>query len=367
MIQFVDPTNVQPYLKMALTGPAGSGKTYTALKISQTLSPSGKIAVLDTEGQSASKYRKEFSYKVAPLDEYHPNNFIDAIDAAEKAGFEVLIIDSLSHEWFGQSGALDLADRATLKSKSGNSYFAWRDVTPLHRQLLEKILQSKIHVIATMRTKTAYVVEDRGGKQAPKEVGLEPIQRDGVKYEFDVVGELDLDNTMVIRKSRCRALRETNDGVFPKPGAEVAKILIAWLSDLTSDIEGYTEQTQSPAAKTEAPKKTRTAPPQPKADQEHTPKTPQPPAPAPTAASRETCSPEILKILDAIPRFMKQRQAESVEDATEYAHLLICKHLNLGSVYEATDQNALRSVLRGKVIPELEEKGYLKKEEKDAA
>ena len=213
-------------LRLALDGPSGSGKTYSALAIAAGLG--GKVAVIDTERGSASKYADLFDFDVLELDSFHPDRYIAAIGEAAKAGYSVVIIDSLSHAWMGKDGALELVDREAQRSQSKNTYVAWREVTPIQNRLIDTILQAPLHVIATMRSKTAYVVEaDAKGKQAPRKVGLEPIQRDGVEYEFDVVGRMDLENALIIQKSRCSAL---TNGIFPKPGKDVADILLGWLS-----------------------------------------------------------------------------------------------------------------------------------------
>ncbi len=222
--------------RIALDGPAGSGKSYTALRFAHALAgPSGRVAVIDTEHRSASKYTGEspdgipFTFDVCELEHYAPSTYTNVIREAGKAGYDVLVIDSLSHAWDGVGGALDQVDRKAASSRSGNSFAAWRDVTPMHREMVEAILACPAHVIVTMRSKMGYEMEtDDKGKVKPVKVGLKPIQREGVEYEFDVVGDLDLDHMIVISKSRCSAL----DGARSvKPGAPFIRPLIAWLSD----------------------------------------------------------------------------------------------------------------------------------------
>jgi len=228
MATFRKATKHQAKLRMALIGPSGSGKTYTALKIATQLGD--RVAVIDTERGSASKYADKFEFDVLELDSFHPQQYIDGIKAAEAEGYDVLIIDSLSHAWMGKDGALELVDRAARRMQSQNTFAAWRDVTPLHNALVDAMLQSRLHLIVTMRAKTEYVVErdEKTGKSVPRKVGLAPIQRDGLEYEFDVVADMDLDNTLIVSKSRCEAL---SGAVIPKPGEEVADILKAWLTD----------------------------------------------------------------------------------------------------------------------------------------
>lgn len=226
-VTFHPATKRTARLRMALIGPSGSGKTYTALKLATALVPQGRIAVLDTEHGSASKYADLFQFDVVELDDFAPENYIAIILAAQRAGYDTLVIDSLSHEWVGKGGALELVDRISAKFK-GNSFAAWGEVTPRHNALVEAILASNLHIITTMRSKMEYVIETRDGKATPRKVGMAPVQRDGIEYEHDIVGEMDSENTLVITKTRCPALTGT---VWSKPGDELAAILRGWLSD----------------------------------------------------------------------------------------------------------------------------------------
>lgn len=228
---FAPATKAQARLRLGLIGIAGSGKTYSALRIAKGLG--GRIALIDSENGSASKYAgNPVAFDVATLaGDFSPQRYIDAIKGAGKAGYDVLIIDSLSHAWSGTGGALELVDRAQKRNQGGNSFTAWRDITPLHNALIDAILQSPCHVIATMRAKTEYIMEaNERGKMVPKKIGTKPIQRDGMEYEFDVVGDLTQDHDLLITKTRCPAL---DGGVMPCPGEEVAAILKQWLTDGT--------------------------------------------------------------------------------------------------------------------------------------
>jgi len=224
-------------LRFALIGPSGSGKTYTALAIAAGLGQ--RVAVIDTEHGSASKYADLFGFDVLELSSYSPERYVEALKAAAAAGYEVVVIDSLSHAWMGKDGALELVDRAAARSKSGNSFGAWREVTPQHNAMVEAIITSPCHVICTMRSKTEYVQDrDERGKTVIRKVGLQPVQRDGMEYEFDIVGDIDHDHKLVITKSRIPAL---SDAVIPKPGGELASQLREWL-------EAGTEQAQPASA-----------------------------------------------------------------------------------------------------------------------
>lgn len=228
-MEFTKATKKRARLRMALIGPPGSGKTYTALTVGTNLVPDGKVALIDTERGSASKYADRFDFQVLELDSFSPKTYVEAIKLADKHGFDVLIIDSLSHAWVGNEGALAQVDNIARRSKSGSSFNAWRDVTPQHNTMVDTILRSGAHVITTMRTKTEYVLEknDRTGKTAPKKVGLAPVQRDGLEYEFDVVGDIDNCN-LTVTKTRCS---ELTDAFIEKPGVQLAETLRTWLTD----------------------------------------------------------------------------------------------------------------------------------------
>ena len=219
-VQFKRATRLAAKARIALAGPAGSGKTYTALRIATALSD--KVALIDTEHGSASKYA-EFGFDVLELDDFHPDNYIKAIKAAQEAGYEVLVIDSASHEWMGKGGCLELKEFYARK-RGGNDWAAWADITPLHNKFIEAIHASGMHIIATFRSKMDYMqTEDK----KIKKVGMAPITREGGEYEFDVVGELDLDHNMFVTKSRCT---ELSDKVFQKPGKDFAQMVLAWLN-----------------------------------------------------------------------------------------------------------------------------------------
>lgn len=227
---FQKATKKQAKGRMAIDGPSGSGKTFTALRVAKALAPTGKIAVIDTERGSASKYADLFSFDVCEIvDDFHPQHYIAAMKEAEAAGYEVIVIDSLSHAWEGAGGVLDLTDKAAARSKAGNSYTAWRETTPIHNSLINAMLQSRCHVIVTMRSKTEYVLqEDDRGKKVPKKVGMAPVQRAGMEYEFDVVVDMDLEHRGIVAKTRCYKLK---DAVFSEPGEnDLGKVFAEWLN-----------------------------------------------------------------------------------------------------------------------------------------
>ena len=220
-------TKKQVKARIAIAGPSGSGKTYTGLVAATALANGRQIAVIDTERGSASLYSDYFDFDVLELEPpFSPQVYKQAIKAAEDAGYGVIIIDSLSHAWEGEGGALDLADEATARQRTPNSYTAWREVTPLHREMVDAILQSKAHVVATMRSKTEYAIENTDGKTNIRKVGMAPIQRAGMEYEFTVVGDMDLDHKIVISKSRFAPLQ---DKVATKPTTDFFMPFVEWL------------------------------------------------------------------------------------------------------------------------------------------
>lgn len=253
---FQKATKRSARLRMALIGVAGAGKTYTALSVAQHLGK--KIAVIDTERGSASKYSDMFEFDVLEIDSYGPKTYIEAMEAAEEAGYEVLIIDSLSHAWAGKDGALEQVDKVAKRSQSNNNFGAWRDVSPQHNAMVDAIISSRMHVIATMRAKTEYVQEKdpKTGRTSVRKVGMAPIQRDGLEYEFDVVANLDSENNFVVGKTRCPAL---SGAVFNKAGKDVASRLKAWLTDGAPS----PETAPTPAPKAAAPQKFEKSEPQP--------------------------------------------------------------------------------------------------------
>lgn len=212
------------YVKIALCGVSGSGKTYSALLMAQGLGE--KIAMIDTENGSGELYSDLCEYDVAQLvPPFSPNKFISAIKEAEDAGYGVLIIDSLSHAWSGQGGILEMIDKKTAASRTGNSFVAWRDVTPEHNKLVDDILQCQMHVIVTMRSKTAYEMQnDEKGKKTPVKVGLAPIQREGMEYEFTLVFNIEREkHYALVSKDRTGLFKDTIDVITPATGELIQK------------------------------------------------------------------------------------------------------------------------------------------------
>lgn len=179
------------YLKILLAGASGSGKSYSALKLATGIANKmgGRIAAIDTEAGRIRYYANEFDFDDLQLSEpYTPEKYIEAITQAVDGGYSVLIIDSITHEW---NYILDQVD----KIPGTNSYTKWGKLTPRHNKFTEKMIQSPINIIATVRGKDAYVLEqDKNGKQVPKKVGLGYTQRDGLEYEYTVTFNIDQTN-----------------------------------------------------------------------------------------------------------------------------------------------------------------------------
>ena len=187
----------QVKIKMALQGPSGSGKTMSAILIAQGLTNNNltKVALIDSENGSGSLYAHLGGYNVLNLDTPHsPERYIEAIEVCEKAGMEVIIIDSISHCW---DFLIDY--HASLQ---GNSFTNWNKITPRQKAFVDKILQSNAHIICTMRVKQDYVLSEKNGKMVPEKVGLKAIQRDEISYEFTIVFDVDNKHFAVSSKDR---------------------------------------------------------------------------------------------------------------------------------------------------------------------
>lgn len=214
--------------RVALEGPTGAGKTWTALEWATVLADGGTIAVVDTERGSASLYSDRFDFDVltwAPP--YDPGKLADLLKTAAGHGYAVVLIDSLSHFWEGEGGTLDMVDAAASRS-GGNQFAGWKVGTPALRHLVDTMLGLDAHLIATMRSKMEYVLDENDrGKKVPRKVGMAPVMRAGVEYEFTLVGDLDLEHRLTITKSRCDLLAD--QVVQPGRAAEAAEQFMAWL------------------------------------------------------------------------------------------------------------------------------------------
>lgn len=218
-------------LRLGLIGPTGSGKTWTALLFAEELvrGTSLRIGVIDSERESSELYADRFDFDVIQLTESHdPREYVAALKAFADAGnYGCVIVDSLSHAWMGRDGALEQVDKAAAHSRSNNKFVAWGAVTPLQNQMVDALLAVPYHLITTLRAKMEYVQEkDEKGNTSVRKLGLQPVQRDGMEYEFTVVCDIDTDHKLIVGKTRCNLV----DGkVVDRPGADFARVLRDWI------------------------------------------------------------------------------------------------------------------------------------------
>ena len=232
------------FLKLGLSSPSGGGKTLGALMIGiglmnikhPELTPAerwNKIAIIDTENGSGELYVNT-SYSGARIGEYSAvtlqppfevGKYTDAIELCAQGGIEVCILDSLTHLWTGEGGLLEQQSAAT--KRSGNSYTAWRDITPQLTRFVETMLQTPMHIIATMRSKQEYVQEkdEKSGKTTVRKLGLEPEMRKGMEYEFTTFFEIDESHTAFGSKDRTSLFDQKYFRIEPKIG----ETLMEWL------------------------------------------------------------------------------------------------------------------------------------------
>lgn len=224
-------------LKIALTGPSGSGKTYSGLILAESFG--SKIAVIDTESGSASLYSDRFKFDVLEIKPpYTTEKYIEAIDAAINAGYESLVIDSLSHAWNGEGGILDR--KTQLDARGGNSFTNWSKFTPEQDKFTAKILNADINIIATMRSKQDYIMgENSKGKSAPQKVGLAPVQREGFEYEFTIVFDIAMNHEAQTSKDRTGLFADKIFKIDKNTGSLI-KTWLAGAKDILADNDNQT-------------------------------------------------------------------------------------------------------------------------------
>lgn len=187
-------------LRLGISGPSGSGKTFSALRLASGFG--GKIAVIDTEKGSASLYADRFNFDVLELaPPYDPERYVQAMNAAVGEGYDVIIMDSISHAWAGEGGLLNQKEQ--LDARGGNSFQNWAKMTPRQEKFVSSLINCPAHIVVTMRSKQDYIMsENDKGKQAPKKVGLAPIQRDGFEYELTTVFDVAINHEAATSKDR---------------------------------------------------------------------------------------------------------------------------------------------------------------------
>lgn len=222
---FTPATKTTARVRAAVFGPSGSGKTYSCLRIASGLG--GRIAVIDTERGSASKYADRFGFDVLDLPQRDIKTYVAAIHAAGGAGYQVLVIDSLSHAWQELLAEVDKIAKARFR---GNTWSAWSEGTPKQQELIGAILDFPGHVLVTMRSKTSWIEEkdERSGKIRPVRVGLSPEQGKGIEYEFDLLLELSTEHVATVIKDRTGKYQ---DAMLEQPDEAFGAALAAWLAE----------------------------------------------------------------------------------------------------------------------------------------
>lgn len=210
-MNITDASRKNTKIKMAIQGPAGSGKTMSALKIAFGLCNDwSKIVVVDTENRSSELYAHLGKFKVIQFPSpFTPERYVEAIQLCERNQMQVIIIDSISHEWEGIGGVLEQHAKMT-----GNSYTNWSKLTPRHNYFVQYMLQSPIHIIGTIRSKQEYVLNEKNGKQVPEKVGMKGLTRSGMDYEFTLVFELDIKHNAISTKDRTSLFIDKHEGIL---------------------------------------------------------------------------------------------------------------------------------------------------------
>ena len=236
-ITFAPAQRSKAKLRLAVTGPSGSGKTMSSLLIARGIAgDNGRIAVCDTETQSASLYAHVTAFDTVSLDApYTVERFISVIHAAEDAGYDVLVLDSISPVWKGQGGLLEQQEMAA--SASRNNFTSWKGVTREYQRLISAITGSKIHIIVTMRSQTAYEIEtvDGARRSAPVKIGLKPEMREGFDYEFTTVLNLTATSAghlATVSKDRTNLFDQSTPFV---PTVETGQKIAEWLENGTEN------------------------------------------------------------------------------------------------------------------------------------
>ena len=224
-LTFTKASKAKAKARIAIYGPAGAGKTFTALSLAAGLAPEGtRVAVVDTEHGAASKYADRFDFDTMNMDAASVESYIEAIEAAGTAGYGVVVLDSITHAW---QAVLEDVDRA--KAAGANSFAVWAKHTPRQKRLVNAILRSPCHVVATMRSQTEWVQsQDNKGKNKPERVGLKPEQGKGIEYEFDILLQINTEHIATVEKDRSGKFQ---DDIIDKPGVKFGREIAAWLSE----------------------------------------------------------------------------------------------------------------------------------------
>lgn len=226
-MQFQKAERKKSKLRLALTGPSGSGKTYGALLTAKGIG--GRIAVIDTEKGSASLYSDIVDFDVLELSApYTPERYRQAVQLAVNNGFDVIIIDSITHEWSGAGGCLELNDEIAKAKFKGNTWSAWSETKARHRALIDDLLACHAHIIVTMRSKTETAQAEVNGRKQVQKLGMKAEQNDGIEYEFTTVLDLIHDGNFAQPSKDRTGLFPPNGNPF-KLSIETGQKLVEWL------------------------------------------------------------------------------------------------------------------------------------------
>jgi hypothetical protein len=246
-LDFVDATRPATNAFVALTGPANAGKTYTALAMATGMGTT--IGVCDTERGRASHYAHLFPFKHLRMPDFRPQSLVRALAVGARRGIDVMVIDSGTHYWSGRGGVLEQVNHTTNASRSGNAFTSgWKSVKPIEHEMWDAVMAYPGHVIMTLRVKVAYeLVENDRGKKEPTKIGLKPDQRADAEYEFDFVGDLDMEHTMTVSKCSYPGLFETGERI-ELPNTETGHKIVTWLSEGTPmpTVQDYVNRVMKP-------------------------------------------------------------------------------------------------------------------------
>ena len=226
-MQFQKAERKKSKLRLALTGPSGSGKTYGALLVAKGLG--GKIAVIDTEKGSAALYSHLVDFDVPDLEPpYTPERYRQAVKLAVENGYGVVIIDSITHEWSGSGGCLELNEETARAKYRGNTWSAWNETKARHRAFIDDLLVCPSHVIVTMRSKTETAQVEVNGRKQVQKLGMKSEQNDGIEYEFTTVLDLVHDGNFALPSKDRTGLFPPNSDPF-KLSENIGQNLAKWL------------------------------------------------------------------------------------------------------------------------------------------
>lgn len=202
MAEFRKAERKRGYAKVALIGASGSGKTWTGIEMLRGLVGENEpIAVADTENGSAEFYSQLTNFDICIIEpDYTIAKFQETVDSARENGYKGLLVDGLSSFWVGKGGLLD--QKVALEKRGRNSFTAWNDITPMYNQMVDTILNTKMHIVFTMRAKTDYSMITENGQTRVVKQGLAPIQRENLDFEFLVVFMLDQQHKASVSKDR---------------------------------------------------------------------------------------------------------------------------------------------------------------------